>query len=44
MTLTASGMPDQFGDAEALGRLVTEELSAWGPTARAWWPAPAQHH
>lgn len=37
MTLTVTGMPDCFGDAASLGRLVGEELAAWGLRPRQWW-------
>jgi hypothetical protein len=41
MTLAATGMPDCFGDAASLSRLVTAELAAWGLSARPWWSASA---
>ncbi|MFF2624307.1 hypothetical protein ACFVUN_00870 [Kitasatospora griseola] len=41
MALTVTGMPDHFGDSTSLHRLVAEELTAWGLTARPWWCAPA---
>ncbi|MFF8772515.1 hypothetical protein [Kitasatospora sp. NPDC015120] len=40
MTLTVTAMPDHFGTRDHLQHLVTEELTAWGLTARPWWPAP----
>lgn len=43
MTVTATGMPDHFGDAESLHRLVAEEFAAWGLTARQWSNAAAHH-
>ncbi|MFI6054328.1 hypothetical protein ACIBCO_30090 [Streptomyces violascens] len=39
MTVTATGMPDHFGDSASLRRLVDEELTAWGLTAHRWWGA-----
>lgn len=39
MTLAATGMPDCFGDAASLSRMVTHELAAWGLHARPWWSA-----
>ena len=40
MTLTATGLPDYFGDAPSLTRLVTSELAAWGLPSRPWWSTP----
>ncbi|MFF4188605.1 hypothetical protein ACFYZ9_35940 [Streptomyces sp. NPDC001691] len=39
MTVTATGMPDHFGDSASLRRLVDDELTAWGLTAHRWWGA-----
>lgn len=36
MTITTTGMPDEFGDADSLRRLVTEEFSAWGLQSQCW--------
>lgn len=41
MTVTVTGMPDHFGGPAQLHRLVTEELAAWGLTARPWWSTTA---
>jgi diacylglycerol O-acyltransferase len=37
MTMTVTGMPDCFGDAESLNDLVADELAGWGLTGRPWW-------
>ncbi|MFH9423984.1 hypothetical protein [Streptomyces sp. NPDC017529] len=37
MTVTATGMPDHFGDSASLYRHLDEEFAAWGLTARPWW-------
>lgn len=37
MTMTVTGMPDCFGDAESLSDLVAAELAGWGLTGRPWW-------
>ncbi|MER7148879.1 MULTISPECIES: hypothetical protein [Streptomyces] len=39
MTVTATGMPDHFGDSASLRRLVDEELTAWGLPPHRWWGA-----
>jgi hypothetical protein len=36
VTVTATGMPDEFGDADSLRRLVTEEFAAWGLQPERW--------
>jgi diacylglycerol O-acyltransferase len=36
LIVTVTGMPDQFGDAGSLYRLVVDELAAWGLRARRW--------
>lgn len=36
MTVTATAMPDHFGDAESLHRLVADECAAWGLSMRPW--------
>jgi diacylglycerol O-acyltransferase / wax synthase len=36
LTVTATGMPDQFGDVESFGRLVGDEFAAWGLRAQRW--------
>ncbi|MFC8453795.1 hypothetical protein [Kitasatospora sp. NPDC057223] len=40
MTVTATGIPDHFGDGPSLHRLVAEEFAAWGLTAHQWCGAP----
>jgi hypothetical protein len=37
MTVTVTGSPDCFGGEASLGRLVSDELAAWGLPARPWW-------
>jgi hypothetical protein len=37
LTVTATGMPDQFGDAESFGQLVADEFAAWGLRAQRWY-------
>jgi hypothetical protein len=37
LTVTATGMPDDFGDAESFGRLVADEFAAWGLRAQRWY-------
>jgi hypothetical protein len=41
MTVTATGMPDYFGDSKSLQHLVLTELAAWKLTARPWWTTTA---
>ncbi|MFG3281511.1 hypothetical protein [Streptomyces sp. NPDC048111] len=41
LTVTATGMPDHFGDSVSLRRLLDEELTAWGLTAHHWWGTAA---
>ncbi|MUN35717.1 hypothetical protein [Actinomadura litoris] len=36
MIMTATGMPDRFGDAASLHRLVTDECARWGLRAEPW--------
>jgi hypothetical protein len=36
MTLTATGMPDHFGDAECLRGIVGDELASWGLRSERW--------
>ncbi|MFF2774203.1 hypothetical protein ACFVU3_04775 [Streptomyces sp. NPDC058052] len=43
LTVTATGIPDRFGDASSLRRLVHEELAAWGLTVHRWWGEPSPH-
>lgn len=38
LTVTVTAMPDHFGDARALRKLVAEEFAAWGLRSREWWP------
>ncbi|WP_411083011.1 hypothetical protein [Streptomyces sp. cmx-18-6] len=44
MAVTVTGMPDHFGDGSSLGRLVSEELNAWGLTVDRWWGAEPVSH
>ncbi|GAA2512548.1 hypothetical protein GCM10023100_35450 [Actinocorallia cavernae] len=44
LTVTVTGIPDHFGDASSLRRLVHEELASWGLTVQRWWGAPTPHH
>ncbi|MBP2327239.1 hypothetical protein JOF56_007624 [Kibdelosporangium banguiense] len=37
LTVTATGMPDQFGDAETFSQVVADELAAWGLVAQRWY-------
>ena len=41
MTVTATAIPDHFGDPESLHRLIADEFAAWGLTARPWLGAPS---
>ncbi|MEY2233067.1 hypothetical protein [Streptomyces sp. BF23-19] len=43
LTVTVTGIPDRFGDATSLRRLVGEELESWGLTVRRWWGEPTSH-
>ncbi|MFE6227897.1 hypothetical protein [Streptomyces sp. NPDC057854] len=43
LTVTVTGIPDRFGDATSLRRLVDEELESWGLTAQRWWGLPTPH-
>lgn len=43
LTVTVTGIPDRFGDASSLRRLVHEELAAWDLTVHRWWGAPSPH-
>lgn len=36
LSVTVTGMPDQFGDTDELRELATEEFTAWGLTPRTW--------
>jgi len=36
LTVTVTGIPDQFGDADALTRLAVDEFARWGLAARCW--------
>jgi diacylglycerol O-acyltransferase len=36
VTVTATGMPDQFGNAESLRHIVADEFAAWGLPSEQW--------
>ncbi|MCX2954752.1 hypothetical protein [Lentzea sp. NEAU-D7] len=36
VALAVTGIPDDFGDSDALRRLVISELAAWGLRAEPW--------
>ncbi|GHG10738.1 hypothetical protein ACFFSH_08225 [Streptomyces filamentosus] len=40
LTVTVTGIPDRFGDATSLRRLVGGELESWGLTVQRWWGDP----